>query len=95
MDQERRRYKRLPIPEDTIAVNDAGETLGKVTLAGGGGIQLENITGAGERALQTGARVRITVLEPKIGARHSAEVEVIYRKGSRAGLQFVKGAGAS
>ncbi len=95
MDEDRRRYKRLPIPEDTIAVNDAGETLGTVALAGGGGIQLENITAAGERVMQPGARVHITVVEPKIGAHHSAEVAVVYRKGSRAGLQFVKSAGAS
>jgi hypothetical protein len=96
MTEERRRYTRLPIPDQTLAVDDAGLTLGRVTLAGGGGIQLEDITAEGERQLQPGRRLRLTVLEPAINARHTAEVEVVYRNGSRAGLRFVaaKSAGA-
>ena len=93
MSKERRRFKRLPIPGDTIAIDGEGRRLGQVTLAGGGGIQIEALTADGERALQPGLRLRITVLEPAIDARHTVDVEVRFRNGQVVGVQFVTGAG--
>ncbi len=95
--EDRRRFKRLAIPDDTIAEDAEGHPLGRITLAGGGGMQVEQLTPDGERALEPGKRVRITVVEPSLGSRHTVEVEVKYRSGGTAGLQFVltDAAGAS
>ena len=87
--EDRRRFKRLAIPDDTVAADGEGHPLGRITLAGGGGMQMEALTTEGERILQPGTRVRITVVEPSIGGRHTVEVEVKYRIGGTAGLQFV------
>ncbi len=87
--EDRRRFKRLAIPNDTIAEDSEGHKLGVVTLAGGGGIQVEQLTAEGEHVLQPGSRVRITVIEPSIKGRHTVDVEVKYRSGGTAGLQFI------
>ncbi len=93
--KERRRFKRLPIPENTVVVDSKGHMLGRVGLAGGDGMQLEEISAEGEHQLQPGKIVRITIEEPAIGAHHTVDVKVLYRKGRTAGLQFVTGAGAN
>ncbi len=87
--EDRRRFKRLAIPDDTFAEDGEGHRLGRITLAGGGGMQAEELTSEGERVLLPGHRVRITVVEPSIASRHTVDVEVKYRSGNMAGLQFV------
>ncbi len=89
MTNDQRRFTRLPLPDNTVVTDEAGHQLGRLTLAGGGGIQIEELTPAGQRLLQPGTRVRITVVEPAIGARHTVDIEVRYQHGNRVGAQFV------
>ncbi len=89
MSDERRRFKRLPIPDDTIAKTPDGRYLGRITEAGGGGMQIEDLSEDGLRELKVGERVRVTVVEPTINASHSVEVQVRYQSGGKVGVQFV------
>ncbi len=90
---ERRRYKRLPVPGGTVALDAEGRMLGTISFAGGGGMQIENLSEDGKRELHPGRRLRITVVEPAIEARHTAEVEVRFQKEGRAGVEFSTGKG--
>ncbi len=89
MSDERRRFQRLPIPGDTVATTLDGRYLGRVTRAGGGGMQLEDLSGDGERELKPGERLRVQVVEPAIDATHTVEVRVRYQKDGKAGVEFV------
>ncbi len=89
MTDDHRRFQRLPLPNNTVVLDEAGRHLGRLTLAGGGGIQIEELTEDGKRVLQAGSRVRITIVEPAISARHTVDIEVRYQQGNRVGAQFV------
>lgn len=89
MTDERRRFKRLPIPGDTVVVALDGRHLGRVSRAGGGGMQIENLSEDGRRELQPGVRLRVTVVEPAIDASHTVEIRVRYQSDGKAGVQFV------
>ncbi len=89
MSDDHRRFQRLPLPDKTVVLDEAGHPLGRLTLAGGGGIQIEDLTEDGKRVLQAGSRVRITIVEPAIAARHTVDIEVRYQLGNRVGAQFV------
>ncbi len=89
MPEEHRRYPRLPIPEDTVAKTLDGRYLGRVTRAGGGGMQIEDLSEDGKRELQPGERLRVMVVEPAIGATHTVEVRVRYQSDGKAGVEFV------
>ncbi len=89
MIEERRRFQRLHIPEDTSALDAEGNHLGRVSLVGGSGMRIEALSPEGEQALQPGRRLRITVVEPAIGSAHTAFVEVRHRTGDIVGVEFV------
>ncbi len=85
----RRRFERFAILEDAIALDDLGRRLGRVTVAGGGGmaIALED----SDVQYQPGQRLRITVIEPGPGERHTLNVEVRSHNENSLGVEFVSG----
>ncbi len=89
MSNDHRRFQRLPLPDNTAVLDEAGHHLGRLTLAGGGGIQIEDLTDDGRRVLKAGTRVRIIIVEPAIAARHTVDIEVRYQLENRVGAQFV------
>ncbi len=86
----RRQFERFPISEDAVALDEHGRVLGKVTVAGGGGmaIRLEC-----PQELRTGQQLHVTVLEPKLDIRHSISVVVRYVHEGTAGVEFVTSKG--
>ena len=89
MHDDRRKAPRYDIPDQALALDDQGRTLGRVTKASAGGMQIEEITAAAIGVLQPGNQLRITVQEPSSGSQHSVRVVVRYVRGSEAGVEFV------
>ena len=92
MSKERRQFPRLELSEEAYAIDDAGQTLGRVRLVGGGGMQLAAASSLVAEQLHVGRRLRIQVLEPSSDESHSLDVEVRSRRQRTVGLEFVGGA---
>lgn len=91
MADNRRRYVRLDVTEETIAVDARGRELGKVTQASGGGITVHAPSAAVAAGLEIGERMQVTVMEPKTQTRNTIDV-VLRRKSDRdLGFEFVTG----
>ena len=88
MSNERREFERLKLPEDALALDDAGHELGHVSHAGGGGMLIHTSSETAASAFLPGQRMRITVLEPRTDNRHTLRVVVRYHKGKAVGVQF-------
>ncbi len=91
MAHEKRRFERLQLPEDALAVDDAGRELGRVAQAGGGGMLIHTGSEQAAAGFQAGQRLRITVVEPRTDNRHTLSVVVRYRKGEAVGVEFAGG----
>ena len=89
---EQRRFERLQLPEDALALDDAGRELGRVSHAGGGGMLIHTGSEKAEASFQLGQRLRITVVEPGKDNRHTLSVVVRYRKGEA--VAIVRGSAA-
>lgn len=89
--KEQRRFERLQLPEDALAVDDAGRELGRVAQAGGGGMLIHTGSEQAAAGFQAGQRLRITVVEPRSDNRHTLSVVVRYRKGEAVGVEFAGG----
>ena len=75
MERDRRRFLRLQVPADALALDEQGKTLGRVEEAGGGGMRIR--LDAERTRPAAGSRLKITVVEP--GANHvihTASVEI-------------------
>jgi hypothetical protein len=88
---ERRRFERLQLAEDAVALNAEGKELGRVSQAGGGGFLIYPANPDAIRQLAVGNRLTITVTEPRSKASNHIYVEVRYRKGAAMGVQFITG----
>jgi hypothetical protein len=92
MANERRQFPRLSLSEDAYAVDDTGQTLGRVRIVGGGGMEISAASSLVADQLTVGRRLRIEVLEPSIQGSHTFDVEVRSRRERFVGLEFVGGA---
>ncbi len=88
-DRERRRFERHTIPGDAYAVDESGRELGKVVVAGGGGMAIGLAAGVAAKDFPVGRRLRITVVEPQTRTSHTLDVHVVYQDGSEVGVEFV------
>ena len=89
MSKERRQFPRLDLAEDAYAVDPSGQTLGRVKVVGGGGIEISAASSVVADQLTVGRRLRIQVIEPGSSASHSLDVEVRSRRQRAIGLEFV------
>jgi hypothetical protein len=82
----RRRWERFQMPEDAVAFDAKGRRLGKVTMAGGGGmaIHLEDRTAQ----FQRGDRLQVTVVETDRDIQHTIQVSVRYQQEDLLGVEF-------
>lgn len=85
----RRQYQRLDLTEDTLAIDLKGLELGRVSRAGGGGIQVMASSPEALVLMAVGNRMKLAVVEPATGTRTVVEVEVKFANGSCVGMQFV------
>jgi hypothetical protein len=91
MADNRRRYVRLDVTEETVAVDARGREIGKVTQASGGGITVQAPSTAVADGLEIGERMQVTVMEPKTQTRNTIDV-VLRRNSDRdLGFEFVTG----
>ena len=88
MDNDRRQFLRIKVPEDAVALDEQGNKLGRVEEAGGGGMRVR--LEAEEKAPAEGSRITIQVVEPGTDhVIHTASVLVRYREGTLLGLEFL------
>ncbi|HTK96050.1 MAG TPA: PilZ domain-containing protein [Terriglobales bacterium] len=88
---ERRAFQRFPISDHAVAVDEAGTTLGRVSMAGGGGMTIHAESAAIAEQLAPGRKMTVTVVEPDNKVSNTVNVEVRYRQGTEVGVQFVGG----
>jgi hypothetical protein len=87
--QDRRRFSREELTESAIAVDDSGFHLGRVSQASGGGMQVQAASEEAKRRMPIGARLHITIVEPRTGTSNAMNVEVRYIDNDSVGMQFV------
>lgn len=88
MSSNRRQFERLSMSGEAIALNEAGQRLGLVAQAGGGGMSVLLDTGVPTDEFVPGVRLNITVVEPLKNIRHTLPVEVRYLADGVVGLAF-------
>lgn len=94
MNNNRRKFERLVIPEHAVAIDENGRQLGRVKEAGGGGMLITADSGEILRELTVGRCLRVTIVEPQSGTATVMDVEVKYATDSGVGMEFVNlGAG--
>ncbi len=91
MSPERRQFPRLDVAADAYAIDESGQTLGRVRVVGGGGMELSAASSVVAEQLTVGRRLRIQIIEPASQASHTLDVEVRSRRRRTIGLQFVSG----
>ncbi len=89
MSKERRQFPRLDLPEDAYAVDDSGQTLGRIRVVGGGGMELSAASSVVADQLTVGRRLRIEIIEPGSQSSHRLDVAVRSRRQRSIGLEFV------
>jgi hypothetical protein len=88
-ENNRRRFERLALTEATIAVDASGYQLGKVSQAGGGGIQVDASSADALEHMKSGSRMSVTVVEPNSATTNTFDVEVCYVEGLSVGMKFL------
>jgi hypothetical protein len=88
MSDDRRNFPRLPVQDEAIVYNDRGKQVGRVTMASGGGFQLQADALHVAQELEVGQRMRLTIEEPGPHNRHGVDVFVRYRQASVVGFEF-------
>jgi len=88
-ENNRRRFERLHLSEDAIAVDETGYQLGRVSSAGGGGLQVVAASADALDRMKSGVRMRVTVVEPGSATTNTFDVEVRYVEGNSVGMQFL------
>jgi hypothetical protein len=86
MSQQQRQFERYEVSEETVATDKDGRVLGKVVVAGGGGMGIRL-----EDHIQAGDHLRVTIVEPTRGIEHTIDVVVRYVHDGTAGVEFVTG----
>jgi hypothetical protein len=88
VENDRRQFLRIRVPEDAVALDAEGKKLGRVEEAGGGGLRVR-LEAEGEPPA-AGSRIQITVVEPgSNNIIHTARVLVRYCDGTTLGLEFL------
>ena len=88
MENDRRQFLRIRVPEDAVALDEEGKKLGRVEEAGGGGLRVR--LEAERQPPAAGSRMQIAVVEPGSSHLiHTAQVLVRYCDGAILGLEFV------
>jgi hypothetical protein len=87
----RRQFERFPMSDHAIAVDQQGKTLGRVALAGGGGMTIHVESLAVAERLKPGHEIRVTIVEPDNKVSNTLDVVIKYSKGHEVGVQFVSG----
>ena len=92
MERRQRQFERFPLNEEAIAWDESGRRLGRVLAASGGGmsIGLENSS----VTFTPGQPLRVTVIEPGRGIRHTVDVIVRYCNQNAMGVEFITGQAA-
>jgi PilZ domain len=83
----RRRFERLSLPEEAIALDQAGHHLGRVCQVSGGGFLIYPALAVAR--MPVGQRMTITVVEPPSNTSNSVNVEVRYHNRGAVGVSFV------
>ncbi len=91
MSKERRQFPRLDLSENAYAVDESGQTLGRVRIVGGGGMQISAASNLVAEQLSVGRRLRIQILEPSSQGSHTLDVVVRSRRERSVGVEFVGG----
>jgi hypothetical protein len=91
MGEERRAFQRFVISDRAIAVDEQGTKLGRVSMAGGGGMTIHADSAVIAEELAPGRKLEITVVEPDNKVSNTINVEIRYRKGTEVGAQFISG----
>lgn len=86
---DRRRFERLTIPEDAVAVDEHGRQLGRVKEAGGGGMTVFTDSVDILTDLTLGRQMRVTIVEPRSGTATVMDVEIKYVCADSVGMEFV------
>jgi hypothetical protein len=88
-EHNRRRFERLVLSESAIAVDETGFRLGRVSAAGGGGMQVDAASSEAIGQMPSGARLSVTVVEPGSATTNTFDVEVCYVHGNTVGMKFL------
>jgi hypothetical protein len=91
MSENRRRFERISISEDALALDQGGQNLGRVSQVSGGGFLIYPASAVALEQLPVGRRLTVTVVEPKSNSKNSVDVEVLYHRNSAVGVSFVGG----
>jgi hypothetical protein len=91
MAEERRAFQRFEISDHAVAVDEKGVTLGRVSMAGGGGMTIHADSTAIAQELAPGRKLQVTVVEPDNKVSNTVSVEIRYRQGTEIGVQFISG----
>ena len=83
----RRRFQRLSLPSEAIALDQAGNQLGRVCQVSGGGFLIYPALAI--PSMPVGQRMTITVVEPPSNTSNSVDVEVRYHNRGAVGVSFV------
>jgi hypothetical protein len=83
----RRRFQRIALPEEAIAIDQAGHQLGRVCQVSGGGFLIYPALAVAR--MPVGQRMTITVVEPPTNTSNSVNVEVRYHNANAVGVSFV------
>jgi hypothetical protein len=86
-----RRWPRLVLTEEAYAVDANGCELGRVALAGGGGMLITAKSSADASTMRPGERLSVTIMEPTLHTQHHIDVIVRYQAGAHVGVEFVTG----
>ena len=87
--ENRRRFARLKLTEKTIAVDESGYQLGRVSQASGGGMQVDATVPEALKRMTIGTVLMVSVVEPTLATTNVFRVEVRYVTGFSVGMQFV------
>lgn len=88
MNSNRRQFERLHLTAEAIATDEAGQRLGLVSHAGGGGMAIALDAGIDAQRYPSGTRMRVTVFEPENQVRNTVTIEVRYTVNNVLGVQF-------
>ena len=88
---DRRKFRRLELDDDAIAVDGSGRELGRVTQASGGGMLIYAHTQEIADTLPSGTELRVTVIEPGAQTQNTMDVIVRYKEKAMFGVEFVTG----
>ncbi len=87
--ENRRRFARIEITENTVAVDETGFQLGHVRQASGGGMKVIADSLAAAQRMPLGKQMEITVVEPSTSTSNSFNVEIRHVDGVTIGMEFL------